>query len=694
MNLFKVKSKVRGWSRASGRGDVITHAGSSRTRRRCLEENKDHHEEKPSEAQRRRPPAPRGVTEILRSSPENDLVRERGSRRMEIVELILSILSLCPAVSVCGGFVESPSSLRSFSGTQTRLPCRFLVEGEETVVQVTWTRLKPGGEREQIITGHYTEGPKGAGETLQRCLQPFLLFVKAHLVFLRNRMLPQLLLASPGFQERFRFEGSEATLDSTLLIRDTQRGDQALYTCSVTIFPSGNFQTQRSLSVWMFPVSSVEPALLAEGDPPRSVASCRSVAHPPASVWWDTRLPGYTHNTSGADGQVTAEFHTLAQPVRSMNGARLDCLVSHPLYETPHRIPHTLSVRCEYPRAPRAWLLLLRLLMVRVSVPPDAEVTGSGPWRTGSTGSHLKCVANGNPPAQNFTWSRTDGALPEGAQARGDSLLFTRPLEARDEGVYVCQAENALGRTSAMFSLQLTQEGSESSWSFLAGSETLLMSIGASIATALVVFVIFAVIYVNCHLRRKNRKLKRVLSTRTEEMISLSRQVSMRRLNSITSDPRIQTEESSLMHADSVMKNSVLSVQDPHRLVEGDYDSLGRPAIYSSFRASRKLRELEEERNERRRRVESFVRSSNISLDSALHREQLSSPRPPSVSLAMADGWKRGSRRDIHPQEPLEKPPHLNSPQISEALSSYFQCSDAALNPNASLPVSSHRHIV
>ncbi len=46
-------------------------------------------------------------------------------------------------------------------------------------------------------------------------------------------------------------------------------------------------------------------------------------------------------------------------------------------------------------------------------------------------------------------------------------------------------------------------------------SETLLIIIGASGAGLLVVLVVIAIIFVNCHLRRKNRKLKRVLSART-----------------------------------------------------------------------------------------------------------------------------------------------------------------------------------
>lgn len=72
-------------------------------------------------------------------------------------------LPLYFSVCVHSEFIDPPPSaaLRSFSDTQTRLPCRYVVEGEEKVVQVTWSRQKPGGEKEQIIIGHFTEGPKG-----------------------------------------------------------------------------------------------------------------------------------------------------------------------------------------------------------------------------------------------------------------------------------------------------------------------------------------------------------------------------------------------------------------------------------------------------------------------------------------------------------------------------------------------------
>ncbi|XP_073704486.1 nectin-4-like [Garra rufa] len=472
----------------------------------------------------------------------------------------------------------------------------------------------------------------------------------------------------PDFLNRVQFESSNPTIDSTLLILNTKKADQATYTCRITTFPSGNFERQISLTVWILPISSLEPVILQEGQSFRVAAFCRAVGHPPPRLSWDTDIPGQSQNRTGEDGVVTSQFSL--HPLRSMNKRRLDCLVWHPALDSPHRISNELIVH----------------------FPPDAEITDSGSWRMGHTGSELRCVVKGNPLPQNVTWSRKDGRLPAGALVQEDRLVFVRPLNVTDEGVYVCQTANSAGMAKAEFKVEI---GSSP-------SETLLIIIGASVTGVLVVVVVITIIFVNCHLRRKNRKLKRALSARTEEMISLSRQVSMRRLNSINGDPRTAPEDSSLIQADSVIKGSVLSVADRSTLsdmrarhVDGEYDSLGRPAIYTPYRPERngkKQREMEEERNERRRRTESYIKSSNMSLDSGLHRDQ-SSP-PPSLSSGptadgITDGWKRGSRREIHGAERERLPEGeeessaVNSYHLSEATSNYFQCSNGGLMPKA-----------
>ncbi|XP_051990030.1 nectin-4 [Xyrauchen texanus] len=559
-----------------------------------------------------------------------------------------SLLFYTTMVCVCGEFIEPPPSvsLRSFSDTQTRLPCRFAVDGDERVVQVTWSRQKPGGEREQIIIGHFTEGPK----------------------------------ASPDFVDRVQFESSDPTLDSTLLILNTKKADQATYTCHISTFPSGNFETQISLTVLILPVSSLEPVILQEGQSFRVAASCRSVGHPPPRLSWDTDIPGQSQNRTGENSVVTSEFSL--HPLRSMNGGRLDCLVWHPALDGPRRLQNNLIVH----------------------FPPDAEIDSSGSWGFGHTGAALRCAVKGNPLPQNTTWSRKEGRLPDGVLVQGDKLVFRRPLNVSDEGVYVCQTANSVGMVKAEFKVEVERQTGGFTNAIRSQPETLLIVLGASVTGGLVVVIVIIIIFLNCHLRRKNRKLKRALSVRTEEMISLSRQASMRRLNSINSDPRIQPEESSLNRVDSVMKNSVLSIEDHStlsdprgRYADGEFDSLGRPAIYLSSRAERaSVRLREEERKERQCRVESYVRSSNMSLDSGLHRDQ-SSP-PPSMSSGPAgdketggERWRQGSRREIHREERdqrdgedrIPEGEEGNSYQLSEAVSNYFQCSNGGLTPKA-----------
>ncbi|XP_050990377.1 nectin-4 [Labeo rohita] len=565
----------------------------------------------------------------------------------------ISVIIFRLMVCVHSEFIEPSESLalRSFSGTPTRLPCRFTVEGEEKVVQVTWFRQKPGEEQEQVITGHFTEG----------------------------------LTVFPDFLNRVQFESSNPIIDSTLLILNTKKADQATYTCHITTFPSGIFERQISLTVWILPISSLEPVILQEGQSFRVAASCRAVGHPSPRLSWDTDIHGQSQNRTGEDGVVTSQFSL--HPLRSMNKRRLDCLVWHPALDAPHRISNELIVH----------------------FPPDAAITGSGSWRIGDTGSELRCAVKGNPLPQNVTWSRKDGRLPAGVSVQGDALVFVRPLNVTDEGVYVCQTANGVGIAKAEFKVEVGKHTDTTAFAHVFGntSESLLIIIGASVAGVLIIVIVIAIVFVNCHLRRKNRKLKRALSARTEEMISLSRQVSMRRLNSINGDPRTATEDS-LIHAESLIKGSVLSVEDHSTLsdvkarhVDGEYDSLGRPAIYPSYRPERngkKQRDIEEERKERRRRVESYIKSSNMSLDSGLHRDQ-SSP-PPSVSSVptadvIGDGWKRGSRREIHRAErerdlQRERVPEgeeescaVDSYHLSEATSNYFQCSNGGLTPKA-----------
>lgn len=57
--------------------------------------------------------------------------------------------------------MEPITSQRSLAESETRLPCRYQVDKEEQVVQVTWLKEHGDGTKEQIITAHFTDGHTG-----------------------------------------------------------------------------------------------------------------------------------------------------------------------------------------------------------------------------------------------------------------------------------------------------------------------------------------------------------------------------------------------------------------------------------------------------------------------------------------------------------------------------------------------------
>lgn len=86
---------------------------------------------------------------------------------------------------------------------------------------------------------------------------------------------------------------------------------------------------------------------VVEGPDYRLVASCRSVARPAPRLTWDTDLNGQSVSRSSESGGAVSSHFSL-YPLRSMNGMKLDCLVSHPSYSEPRRLQNQLVVHCEF----------------------------------------------------------------------------------------------------------------------------------------------------------------------------------------------------------------------------------------------------------------------------------------------------------------------------------------------------------
>ncbi|CAK6965309.1 nectin-4 [Scomber scombrus] len=434
-------------------------------------------------------------------------------------------------------------------------------------------------EADQIITAHHTNGQTAFG----------------------------------SWSRRVRFKSSDPTIDASLVIMNTELTDEGKYTCHISTFPSGNFDREMSLTVWTSPISSLDPVILIEGQSYRLAASCRSVARPPPRLSWDTDLNGQSINRSTDNGAVSSHFSL--HPLRSMNGKKLDCLVWHPTLSAPRRISNNLVVH----------------------FPPHAEVSGySKDWHVGLENAALRCVSGGNPKPQSFTWIRMGGNLPEGVIPHPNgTLVFGRPLSLSDVGTYQCLAKNEVGTGKAEVEITVAESEVKES-----GNENMLMIIIGAAAGGLLILMLIIIISVTCYHKHKNQKLKRELTERKEEITTLTRQASFRRVNSVSTDAR-GPEEYIPLRVEGTLRTSLSSLgehahcRDSRSTLSGGrggggggaYDYLGRPVLYNNSRRGRE-RILDRD-EENRLRVETYVRNSAMSLqETRLHPPLMPSPFP------------------------------------------------------------------
>ncbi|KAL3046647.1 hypothetical protein OYC64_004603 [Pagothenia borchgrevinki] len=543
---------------------------------------------------------------------------------------LLNTLSLCLCVlRICviqGDFLDPPTEepILSLSEKETVLPCRYQLLPGDTVVQVTWYKEKPDATKDQIVTAHHTNGQTAFG----------------------------------AWSQRVRFQSSEPTVDSSLVIMSTEVSDEGKYLCRIITYPSGNFDTEMSLTVWTIPISSLDPVILVEGQSYRQAASCRSVARPPPRLSWETDLNGQSTNRTSDNGAVTS--HYSLHPLRNMNGKRLDCIVWHPTLKGTRRIRNKLVVH----------------------YPPDAEVSGfAEDWLEGLENAALRCVSGGNPKPHSFTWLRVGGELPEGVILHPNgTLVFGRPLSSSDKGIYQCVAENDVGVGKAEVEITVGDSPQEPSL-----FEKMPMIFIGGAAGGLLILMLIVIICVTCHHKRKNRKLERELTQKKEEINTLARVASIRRMNSVSTDARGATEENIPLRVGGTLRTSLSSLgeqahcRDSRSTISigrsgmGAYDYLGRPVLNNNSRRGRE-RILDRD-EENRLRVESYVRNSSISLQETRFHPPLTPSAFPILqsteivrqlngsAIIPPDGGSRPGSVSKNLQHP---PPNYNYPRVTD----------------------------
>ncbi|XP_029375188.1 nectin-3-like protein isoform X2 [Echeneis naucrates] len=310
--------------------------------------------------------------------------------KVAFIHLLLSITGVwCSQVVV-------PQRVSAVLGKNVTLECRVEVGANLTLTQSSWERRLPSGS---VTVAVYN--PRFG------------------------------ISIPPEFGNRLYFR-SPSSHDATIILENVGFADVGIYTCKVATFPLGNNQASTTVNVLVEPKVYVAAgsAALIDGGNETVVATCIAErARPPAEVSWESNIFGQSEVqlVDDVNGTTSTQVRYLWQPTRHVQGHTLTCVVRHPALQNDFRIPYQLNVQFA----------------------PDISVVGyDGDWYVGRENAQMACKANSNPPAHHFRWIRLDSEMPEGVEIMNSTLVFMRPLQRNDSGVYRCEVANDINLRS------------------------------------------------------------------------------------------------------------------------------------------------------------------------------------------------------------------------------------------------------
>ncbi|XP_056450900.1 nectin-3-like protein [Gadus chalcogrammus] len=306
---------------------------------------------------------------------------------------VLHLLLYCISARARASQVLVPQKVNAVLGKNVTLECQVEVGTNLSLTQSSWERRLPTG---------------------------------AVTVAVYNPLFG--ISVPPEYAGRLTFR-SPSSHDATILLSDVGFSDMGVYTCKVATFPLGNTQAATTVNVLVEPKVSLSagPGPLVDGGNETVVATCMAErARPPAEVSWESALFGQSDVQlwDEPNGTTSTRVRYLWQPTRHTQSHGLTCVVRHPALPADHRIPYQLNVLYA----------------------PDISVVGyDGDWYVGRENVQLTCRANANPPAHHFRWIRLDSDVwPDGVERLNNTLLFLRPLQRNDSGVYRCEVANSI----------------------------------------------------------------------------------------------------------------------------------------------------------------------------------------------------------------------------------------------------------
>ncbi|XP_029686929.1 cell adhesion molecule 3 isoform X3 [Takifugu rubripes] len=222
----------------------------------------------------------------------------------------------------------------------------------------------------------------------------------------------------------------------SITISEVQLSDEGEYTCSLFTMP---VRTARA-TVTVLGVPS-KPHLSGFENPVMEGGSvtlfCSSTgSKPPAQLRWyreDQELPGGQEKVESDPDNPTYKVSSelTLEVSRSDNKAFITCAVDHATLTSGNK----KSVQA-----------------LRVEYSPNVQILPSSDLPREGERFNLQCLGNSNPEPNSYIWQKKDGALPPLAKSDGAFLHFEM-LNKSDNGVYLCLADNGIGRSQGAYIL-------------------------------------------------------------------------------------------------------------------------------------------------------------------------------------------------------------------------------------------------
>ncbi|XP_056149462.1 cell adhesion molecule 3 isoform X2 [Lampris incognitus] len=222
----------------------------------------------------------------------------------------------------------------------------------------------------------------------------------------------------------------------TITISEVQLSDEGEYTCSIFTMPVRTARaTVTVLGVPGKPqITGYEDAVQEGG---KVTLTCTSMgSKPPAKLHWYRGVqelkgrPDVVESTPGEPTYKVISELTL-EVTRDDDNALIGCAVDHPSLAPGDK-------RTEQP--------LRVLFSPEVYIQPENDLPREGEK------FYLQCIGNGNPEPNSYIWEKKDGELPQLAKVDNAFLRFEM-LNKSDNGIYLCYAENGIGKNQGEYAL-------------------------------------------------------------------------------------------------------------------------------------------------------------------------------------------------------------------------------------------------